>query len=50
MGEMLREMPKAKGAIVPGTKRGTTQLHDVTTSPTLKDIGILFYFFWCFID
>jgi hypothetical protein len=33
MGEMLKEIELNKGAITPGTNRGTTQLHDVTSSP-----------------
>jgi hypothetical protein len=40
MGEMLKEIELNKGAITPGTNRGTTQLHDVTSSPKLSDIGI----------
>jgi N6-adenosine-specific RNA methylase IME4 len=41
MGEILRQTERAKGAIEPGTKRGTTQLPIVTTSqPTLSDLGL----------
>ena len=39
VGQMLKDMEKAKGARQPGTHRGTTRLHDGTAS-TLSDMGI----------
>ena len=38
-GQLLAEMPKAKGAKEPGTKRGSTRSNDTTTS-TLDEIGV----------
>jgi hypothetical protein len=39
-GQLLAEMPKAKGAREPGTKRGATRSNDTTASETLEKLGI----------